>query len=265
MCAQNNRQKNRIIDAIFLLLLIILIILSAFFEKNPQKAQVIQLSTYQNRIVSLQIGLWLTFAICFVGNILPVPTPYIIITWLVAQIYMYLHPFLPFFIAFIASLGSLVGEVAGYVMGRGANELLSQKEKEQAGFFTQIIRANPKLAPLLIYLFGATPLNDDLITVPLGMVKYSLKKTVFWCWLGKLTMMSIIAYFPDVMEFISVEYNFFTTMVPLFLVVIVMYAMIRVNWFSTLEKLPKLKKWLKLERVQDNQSKASSDTENNVK
>ena len=168
---RKNRQNNRVIDGIFLLLLAILVALSAYFHYYPEKAQVVQLGTYQNKIVNLQAGLWLTFAICFMGNILPVPTPYIVITWLVAQKYADQNFLLPFGVAFVASLGSLVGEIAGYGFGRGANELLSQQEKEQTGFFTQVVRANPKLAPLLIYLFGATPLNDDLITVPLEMIK----------------------------------------------------------------------------------------------
>ncbi len=239
--------RLRKIDIITLVLLIVLVCLSLFFRNNPEKAQVSKLSTYQAQITTLRIGLWITFIICILGNILPLPTPYVLITWLVAQTYIEQNLLIPLLVAFIASLGSLLGEITGYFIGRGAGKILEEKDYSNTNSIFIILEKNPKLAPFLIYLFGATPLNDDIITVPLGMIKYPIRKTIFWCWLGKLTMMIVFAYIPDFLDFLTPEYSFFTTMLPLFAVVILMYGIIRFDWINFLQKIPWLARFLHIE------------------
>ena len=96
---------------------------------------------------------------------------------------------------------------------------------------------HPKLAPVLIYLFGLTPLNDDMITVPLGLIKYDVKKTIFWVWLGKLGLMLIFAYnLFNICIFLGAE-NWILSIVTLYFTVFTVYIMLRVNIVELLKKI----------------------------
>ncbi len=252
---QDQRKKlfksTRKMDLFFLLLAVILVFFTFYFESHPEKAQIIQVSTYQEKLTNLRMGLWISFIICIVGNILPLPTPYILITWMVSQEFKSIHFLIPLLVAFISSLGSLVGEITGYFVGRGAGELIPQEEgDDSAKFFERVLISNPKTAPFLIYLFGATPLNDDLITVPLGLIKYSFKKTVFWCWFGKLSMMIMVAFFPDLLDFSNPEYSFWTTMFPLFGIIFIFYLFFKVNWEVIIQRLPRIRQILHIDESQ---------------
>jgi len=98
---------------------------------------------------------------------------------------------------------------------------------------------HPKIAPLLIYIFGLTPLNDDMITVPLGLIKYDIKKTIFWVWLGKLGLMLIFAYnLFNICIFLGAE-NWILSIITLYFTVIIVYLMLRVNIGEILQKLKK--------------------------
>lgn len=68
---------------------------------------------------NLESGLLITFWVCLIGNLLPVPTPYIFVVCFSSLPFLTLNPFISLLIGFIASLGCLIGEMAGYVAEEG--------------------------------------------------------------------------------------------------------------------------------------------------
>ena len=104
-----------------------------------------------------------------------------------------MFPALFFVIALVASVGSLVGEIVGYYVGRGAREALKSKNIEKLKNWELLVNERPKLVMFLIFLFGLTPLNDDNVMIPIGLTGFDIKKTIFSCWLGKLGLMLIFA------------------------------------------------------------------------
>ncbi|MBY8982324.1 MAG: VTT domain-containing protein, partial [Candidatus Lokiarchaeota archaeon] len=91
-------------------------------------------------------------------------------------------------IALIGGLGSALGEFTGYYVGYSAKKL---GEKKDAGFiknidgFGKIVLSNKKRTPLIIFLFALSPLPDDILFLPLGMMKYPFWKCIIPGWLGK--------------------------------------------------------------------------------
>ncbi len=216
-------------DYIFLVLIVIITILSIDLLLNTSHRKAIEdISKYES-FQNLATGLLVTFWVCLVGNLLPVPTPYTFVVCFSSQPFLQINIFVPLLVGFIASLGCLIGELGGYIVGRGASELISEERTENLKKYQQYLVNHPKLAPLLIYIFGLTPLNDDMITIPLGLIKYDVKKTIFWVWLGKLCLMLIFAYnLLNICIFIGGE-NWIISIVSLYIIVVLVYLMLRVN------------------------------------
>ena len=186
---------------------------------------------------NLSTGLLVTFWVCLVGNLLPVPTPYTFVVCFSSQPFLEINYLIPLLVGFIASLGCLVGELGGYFIGRGASELISEERTEILKKYQQFLIDHPKVAPFLIYLFGLTPLNDDMITIPLGLIKYDVKKTIFWIWLGKLCLMLVFAYnLLNICSLIGGE-SWIISIISLYIIVILVYLMLRVSILDLIRKI----------------------------
>ena len=233
--------KLKKVDYIFLVLIIIITILSIDLLLNASHRKAIEdISKYES-FRNLGTGLLVTFWVCLVGNLLPVPTPYTFVVCFSSQPFLHLNFFVPLLVGFVASLGCLIGELGGYIVGRGASKLISGDRIENLKKYQQYLVNHPKLAPLLIYIFGLTPLNDDMLTIPLGLIKYDVKKTIFWVWLGKLCLMLIFAYnFLNICIFIGGE-SWIIGIVSLYIIVLLVYLMLRVNFLELVKKLSRKK------------------------
>ena len=227
--------KLKKIDAAFIVIIAILTVISVDLLINKAHQEAIENISKYETFQNLGTGLLITFWVCVIGNLLPIPTPY---TWVVcysSQPFK-VNLFIPLLIGFIASLGCLIGEIGGYIVGRGTAEIISDTRKEKLKKFQQYLIDHPRLAPLLIFVAALTPISDDLITIPLGIIKYSPKKTIFWCWLGKFGLMLIFAYnLINICNLIGGE-NWILSIITLYVIVILIYSMFRINLLKVKEK-----------------------------
>lgn len=225
--------KLKKIDATFIVIIAILTVISVdlLFNKAHQEA-IENISKYEP-FQDLGTGLLITFWVCVIGNLLPIPTPY---TWVVcysSQPFM-VNLFIPLLVAFIGSFGCLIGELIGYTVGRGSAEIISEERTKNLKKLEQYLVNHPKIAPLLIFLFGLTPLSDDILMVPLGLIKYSPKKTVLFCWLGKFCMMLIFAYnLLNICSLLGGE-SWILSIVTLYVILISAYLLIRIDFSKIL-------------------------------
>ena len=217
--------------------MILLTIISVDFLFNESHRDLITNISSKEPFQNLYLGLLITFLVCLIGNLLPVPTPYTFVVCFGAQPFLELNIFIPIFVGLVASLGCLVGEMGGYAVGRGAAEIISEERTQNLKGIQLYLVEHPRVAPFLIYLFGVSPLNDDFLTIPLGLLKYSFKKTVFYCWFGKLSLMLIFAYnIFGICSLLGGE-SWIVSILSLYLLVILIYAMIRVNIVELLKKI----------------------------
>ena len=231
--------KLKKIDYIFIGIITIITIISIDLLLNASHREAIESISRYAPFQDLGSGMLITFWVCAIGNLLPVPTPYIFVVCFSSQPFLHLNIFVPLLIGFIASLGCLVGEMAGYMVGRCASEVISETRSEKLKNYQLYLVEHPKIAPLLIFLFGLTPLNDDMITLPLGLIKYSVKKTIFWVWLGKFGLMQVFAYnLVNLCSFLGGE-NWIFSIITLYFTVITVYLMLRIDFIKFFKEIKK--------------------------
>jgi membrane protein YqaA with SNARE-associated domain len=97
-------------------------------------------------------------------------------------------------LAVVSGLGSALGEVTGYLIGRTARKVVSSERQKRLEALLHILKMRRALAPLLIFVFALTPLPDDLLFLPLGLARYPLLAALIPCFLGKLMMAYLIVY-----------------------------------------------------------------------
>jgi membrane protein YqaA with SNARE-associated domain len=229
--------KIKRMDLIFFIILGIITIISIDFILNESHRAFIENIASIPPFQDIASGLLITFLVCMIGNLLPIPTPYTFVVCFSSLPFLQTNLFIPVIVALIASLGSLVGELGGYFVGRGASAFISEEQSQNLKKYQKFLFEHPKAAPFMIYIFGFTPLNDDFITIPLGILKYSLFKTIFWCWLGKLSLMLVFAYnIINICSLLGGE-NWILSIVSMYLITILLYLMIKIDLLESYSKL----------------------------
>ncbi|MFX1455980.1 MAG: VTT domain-containing protein [Promethearchaeota archaeon] len=199
-------RKLTIIFASFYLIIIIYILLFLFVP-------IIQSAIIQSRenLTGLTEGsnyywaLFISFIICFLGSAsigFPIPFPFVLFSLSNSILLRYTNLGLIFTqilqsgtfwgeilgIALIGGLGSALGEFTGYAVGYGTKKIAEERNSDllnNVDGFGKMILDNKKRTPLYIFLFALTPLPDDILFLPLGMLKYPFWKSIIPAWFGK--------------------------------------------------------------------------------
>jgi membrane protein YqaA with SNARE-associated domain len=97
----------------------------------------------------------------------------------------------PFLIGLAAGAGAGLGEISAWLIGRGGQEFIKSEKTERMRKYIE-----RGWAPVLIFIFAATPLPDDAFLVVLGYAGYSIFKTLLWCFLGKVVLCTFTTAIP---------------------------------------------------------------------
>ncbi len=208
-------QKNLVLAFLIFYSLTILYLL--LFLYVPSVNQFI-LSTRASLISTLEKpsyywwALFITFIICFLGSAsigFPIPFPVVLFTLSNSIIFKFLNRGFLFteiienpqfwaeilILSFVGGMGSALGEISGYLMGFGGKKIIERTSSDlflNLDGFGKLILNHQKRIPLYVFLFALTPLPDDLLFIPLGLIKYPFWKCLIPGWLGKT--MTIIFY-----------------------------------------------------------------------
>ena len=101
-----------------------------------------------------------------------------------------------------------------------------------------------RFGPVVIFLFALTPLPDDLLFIPLGILRYSFIKAFIPCFLGKLLMCGILAYggqlYYDVLRIVfgemTWEMELLTSIITAVVLVLILVALFKIDWEKVLKK-----------------------------
>jgi membrane protein YqaA with SNARE-associated domain len=160
-------------------------------------------------------------------------------------------------IAIIGGLGSALGESTGYALGYSTKKIAHERKSKtlsNVDGFGKLILENKKRAPLIIFLFALTPLPDDLLFLPLGMIKYPFWKCIIPGWLGKNFTTLIYCCWPIFIELgvssQGIESNNISSIVIeailLLITISVMFFIMTFDWKKYLEKRKQKKQKNKL-------------------
>lgn len=135
--------------------------------------------------LAYQYGYLGIFFLSLIGAISIVfPIPYTVVIYLMGSVID------PFLIAVSGGLGSVFGELAGYALGYYGRTLMGEERRRKMGYMLKIF---DRYGVAAIFLFALTPLPDDLLIIPLGIMRYNPVKFLVPCVLGKTVMCLILA------------------------------------------------------------------------
>jgi len=118
--------------------------------------------------------------------ILFMPLPYLIIVFALSAPSLGLNPVV---LALVSALGATLGKVVVYYIGFGGRKLLSEERRRSLEFAKLILN---KYGPIAVFFFALTPLPDDILYIPLGIIGYSILSFFTWCMIGKFLMTLLV-------------------------------------------------------------------------
>ena len=202
-----------------------------------QSTDIIQQLFQWMESLALQYGYFGIFLISLIGALSIIfPIPYTVIIFTLGGI------FEPLWIAVAAGIGSAVGEFSGYLLGFGGRRIIGEKYKKKMEFLMKIL---DRFGPIVIFFFALTPLPDDLLFIPLGIIRYSLIRALIPALIGKVCMSFIVAYsgrfsIQIIRDIFGVESDWISALIgmvlAIVLLIIVFVIMFKVDWEKLFEK-----------------------------
>ena len=160
-----------------------------------------------------------------------IPVPYTLLILFMGGV---LNPIL---VAIASGFGSAIGEFSGYLLGYYGRAVISEERQRKMGFMVKVF---DRYGFFAIFFFALTPLPDDLLFIPLGIMRYKFIKAFVPSLLGKLLMSFILAYsgylaigfIHDLLE----GGGEIVAIVTAVLLIVIMVAMLKIDWEKVFEK-----------------------------
>lgn len=172
--------------------------------------------------------------VSFIGSLSIVfPVPYTLVILLLG-----IGGMNPIILTVAGGLGSAIGEFSGYALGYYGRRLISQERRRKMDFFVKVF---DRYGPLAVFLFALTPLPDDLLFIPLGMLRYSFWKMFLPCIAGKTFMCFLLAYFGGlfgdlILLIFGEEESWVGMLITIVLLVSVLVVLLKVDWERVFER-----------------------------
>ncbi len=137
----------------------------------------------------------------------------------------------PLLLGLVCGIGSTIGEASAYLVGMGGRKVIEGRFEERLESAKRLIE---RYGATIIFIFALLPLPDDVILIPLGVLRYDLKKALGAMFLGKTIMLTFVAYagrysytfVKDIFESGGV----FGGVASVALLVILLVAMMKIDW-----------------------------------
>lgn len=141
----------------------------------------------------------------------------------------------PILLSISSGLGAGLGEVSGYLLGLAGRKALSKEEKKRVEKIKLFLG---KYGLLAVFIFALTPLPDDLLFIPLGLMRYPIAPVLLVCIFGKILMSYFIAIFGKIyFSTFEIEENLTMGVLSLILLIILIFIMLKVKWEKLIDKL----------------------------
>jgi len=166
------------------------------------------------------------FLVSLIGALSVVfPIPYTIIIYLLGR------SLDPYIIAIAGGLGSALGELSGYILGYYGRAVVSEERKRKMDFMLRIFN---RYGAAAIFVFALTPLPDDLLFIPLGIMRYKFVKAFIPTILGKTLMCFTLAMggrlSVTIIEGFLGEGGWVEAIITTVLLILVIVIILKVDW-----------------------------------
>jgi membrane protein DedA with SNARE-associated domain len=176
-------------------------------------------------------GYWGAFAVCILGNFsIIIPIPFALI------VYAFGSTLNPLLLGLVSGLGSTIGEMVSYFLGWGGRKMIESRYGSRLDAVEKLI---DRYGALTVFLVALLPIPDDLLLIPLGMMKYDIKKTFIAMLLGKTIMCILLAYAGafsfSYLRDIFASGGVVGGIASAVLLAIIIIAMLKIDWAKMLE------------------------------
>lgn len=173
--------------------------------------------------------LLLVFVLSIAGNVVPfVPTPsLLIIAVLVTSQGSPFQGIGVIEIASIAALGACFGKLASYALGYGARRAIHRPERFDS--FRKYLGGSTFLVG---FIFAASPVVDAAF-IPIGMIRYSLPKTLVALYSGKFVwILSVLFFARQSGQLFTQSFgaDSYASLLSIALLAPIAYFLVRVDW-----------------------------------
>ena len=182
------------------------------------------------------LGVFLISLLGATSIFIPIPSTVVIFILGAAQ------KFDPLLLGLFAGLGASLGEFSGYLIGFGGRKVIGEKYKKKMDILMKLFK---RFGPVIIFVFALTPLPDDLLFIPLGVMRYSVVAAFIPAFLGKFLSNLIIAYagrlslqiISDIFGIEGEGMSFLIgTVIAVVLLIVIFVIMFKVDWEKRAEK-----------------------------
>jgi len=98
----------------------------------------------------------------------------------------------PLLVGLFAGSGAAIGEFTGYALGLGGRKVIKKKWKDKINKIEKLFQKYGGFVMLIV--FAATPLPDDIVGLFCGISRYEIKKFFIAVLIGKIILHLILAY-----------------------------------------------------------------------
>lgn len=147
----------------------------------------------------------------------------------------------PVILGVLTGVGALLGELSGYFIGRWGARAVQRRKPDEYDALRRIVEQRPKIVPVLLFVFSLTPMPDDVLFIPLGMLRYPFWRLAISALLGKIGAGLIIAYSGMSLQTALTPENVRSALMyqfgTLVLLVLMFYGIAKVPWTRAMNRL----------------------------
>lgn len=188
---------------------------------------------------ALRYGYFGAFFSALIGSVsLVVIFPYTVIVFFLAT-----QGLDPFLLGLLMGLGAATGQMSGYLIGLWGAHYVQEKRPETYDALERIVNYRPAFVGWLIFAFAVTPLPDDVIFIPLGILRYPWWRVAIPTVAGKVISGLIVTYSSRLIGHVlnvstaASLSSAFGQIVTFVAVAVIVYLFFRLDWQTMMHRL----------------------------
>ncbi len=102
----------------------------------------------------------------------------------------------PLALGLVTATAVSLGDCTSYFVGYFGRELVPERIEHALQRLVRMQEHHPRLLPVVFFLYGAcVPFSSDLVTIPMGLLRYPLWRVMIPLGLGTIIFNTMLAYF----------------------------------------------------------------------
>jgi len=144
-----------------------------------------------------------------------------------------LRIFDPTLLALAFGLGAGIGQLTSYAVGYAGRAIVSERHERRLNAMMKIFDRYGMT--IVVFVFALTPLPDNILFIPLGLVRYPIWKVFAASLPGKIIMSLIITYFGGFVGQTLVD-NWIFSAAMVVLLVLAIAIIFKIDWEKLVDR-----------------------------